>query len=599
MDSKELIVKFRLPSYIKGKSFADASKAINKRFEGRNDITSKNTKNELLTRLANAQEYTKSQQSEQIHAPEEVTEGQGYNEGQMFAGGFQAPSGNLPNSVGYSFNNNPTMSMDAASGNTGTSGMSNAAYGMLGSLAGQLGNSLKGNSPTSHSGLMTDKENKNEQAYEGVKSAVATAIPIAGLFKGVESLGKGLGQSIGGDKGGDIAQGFFDPFSNVMRKDTNAGEKALSVLDPVVAGIITNKKNDARRRKLMSKDSLQANSTFDDTQSYATGGPIEEYYAKNNPYFMTNPGMIPTGDYYQDLQLTPRNTAPLESINYLNPVGVNDIQRPNTNLSTSLPLQNTNVSGPSITDQALYGAKKIGNFINDNGANALRYAPLLANAYQLSKLKKPKIDRLDRLTNRYKPEYVDERQLQNIAGNEMTNSINAITQSGGSQGAVRNSILASALNKSKALSEAYVNATAANRATNDRGQQFDLGVDQVNLNQSNTEKENYARDMGNYDTQKSKLISQLGNDVGQIGKEQVFKKYPKLMGLRYDSNGEYFIKPDGTKLTAQQIKAQNPGLTPSELNELLKQEGYTSNAKGGFLKTSLEHVNQMYMKRKK
>lgn len=579
MDSKQLIAKYKLPSYIKGKSFADASKAINAKFKDRNDIASKNTKNELLTRLAHAQEYLKSQEAEQIHAPEEVTEGQVYNEGQMFAGGFQAPSGNLPSSIGYSFNNSPSMSMGSADVASGNSGMSNAAYGAIGSIAGQIGNSLKSNSPTAHNQLMTDSEKKNETAYEGVKSAVATAIPIAGLFKGVESLGKGLGQSVGGDKGGDIAQGFLDPFSNVMRKDTNVGEKALSLLDPVVAGFITNKKNNERRNKLMSKNSLAANSTFDDTEAYANGGPIDGWYNQNNPYFMIDPG----------------STVPTEPLNLV-PKGLSASQLPSTSLR-NIPVQNINV--PSLTDQALYGAEKVGNFVNDNGANALRYAPTIANAYQLSKLKKPKQERLDRLSNRYNPEYVDERQLQNIAGNEMTNSINAISETGASQGAVRNSILASALNKSKALSEAYANASATNRATNDRAQQFNLGIDQVNLNQSNTEKENFARDMGNYDTQKSKLISQLGNDIGQIGKEQVFKKYPKLMGLRYDSNGEYFIKPDGTKLTAQQIKAQNPNLTQQELNQLLKDNNINTNSKGGFLQSNvISHINKMYVNRK-
>ncbi len=62
--SKEqsLMKQFNLPDYIRGKSFAEASKAINSKFEDRNDKASLKTKNELLQRLADAQEYLKMQQ---------------------------------------------------------------------------------------------------------------------------------------------------------------------------------------------------------------------------------------------------------------------------------------------------------------------------------------------------------------------------------------------------------------------------------------------------------------------------------------------------------------------------------------------------------
>ena len=71
MKSQELITKFKLPGYIAGLSFADASKKIDSKFKDRNDIISKKTKEELLGRLSQAQEYLKAQQ--QI---EEVPENQ-------------------------------------------------------------------------------------------------------------------------------------------------------------------------------------------------------------------------------------------------------------------------------------------------------------------------------------------------------------------------------------------------------------------------------------------------------------------------------------------------------------------------------------------
>lgn len=59
---KEIIKSFNLPGYVKGKTFADASKAIEKKFEGRNDKASLDTKQEFLERLASAQENVRGPQ---------------------------------------------------------------------------------------------------------------------------------------------------------------------------------------------------------------------------------------------------------------------------------------------------------------------------------------------------------------------------------------------------------------------------------------------------------------------------------------------------------------------------------------------------------
>lgn len=66
----DILKQFNLPSYIKNKSFAEASKAIDKKFESRNDKYSKDTKQELLERLAQAQEYLKMQEGLQTMSQE-------------------------------------------------------------------------------------------------------------------------------------------------------------------------------------------------------------------------------------------------------------------------------------------------------------------------------------------------------------------------------------------------------------------------------------------------------------------------------------------------------------------------------------------------
>ena len=187
------------------------------------------------------------------------------------------------------------------------------------------------------------------------------------------------------------------------------------------------------------------------------------------------------------------------------------------------------------------------SYIKDNAGNIARYAPIAANAYQLSQLKKPQGERLDRLENRYKPEYVDEAALQNIANQTMNNSVNAVGQSGASQGQLRSSIIGSQLQRTKALSDAYNNAAAQNRATNDRAQTFNADIDQVNLNQSNSEKDINARNRGAYDTEKSKLIGKIGENIGSVGTEQAYKKIA-LTTTGYSWLGEFQkMNPNATK----------------------------------------------------
>lgn len=193
---------------------------------------------------------------------------------------------------------------------------------------------------------------------------------------------------------------------------------------------------------------------------------------------------------------------------------------------------------------ALAGGK---NFVKNDLGSALRYAAPLTDAYQLSQLKKPQGERLDRLDNTYVPRYADESRQQNIADQELSNTVNSIQQSGASQGQARASILGAQLNKTKALSSAYAQTESTNAQQDAMKQQFKLGVDQTNLSQSNAEKENIARDKGAYDTEKSKLISSLGESTGDIGKEERFKKMTKGM-FGYDTNGKYVIGEDGGKL---------------------------------------------------
>lgn len=194
--------------------------------------------------------------------------------------------------------------------------------------------------------------------------------------------------------------------------------------------------------------------------------------------------------------------------------------------------------------------KKAKEWIGDNKGDIMRYAPVAMNAYQLSKLKKPKEESLARLNTRYDRQFADESTYQNLVREETNANRSAILNTtGGSAAAARANLLGSQLNSTKALSDAYSKIADINRGENRQAQDFNLRVDTTNLNQSNMENDINARNKGNYDTQKSKLLAELGNNIGDIGKEELFKKYPELMGSYYDSKGR-LIK------TKEQLEAE-------------------------------------------
>ena len=198
-------------------------------------------------------------------------------------------------------------------------------------------------------------------------------------------------------------------------------------------------------------------------------------------------------------------------------------------------------------------ASKVGKYVKDNYGNALRYAPVAMNAHQLAKMGKPEVETLDRLGNKYNPQYMDEKALTNQINAETNYTANALANaSNGSLGSLSNNILGMQLNKTKALSDAYSKVADVNRNEDKTAQEFNLGVDQVNLNQSNNEKDINAKNRGAFKTERSKLLGQIGNDLGNIGKEQVYKKLAgKAFGYSYD--GEYLLKPDGSRVSEEEL----------------------------------------------
>jgi hypothetical protein len=197
-------------------------------------------------------------------------------------------------------------------------------------------------------------------------------------------------------------------------------------------------------------------------------------------------------------------------------------------------------------------SNKAKKFIGENIGDAMRLAPVAMNAYQLSKLKKPQGFQYNTLNNRYVPQYVDEAQMQRIIDQEGNNQIAAISQLGGSEGATRNAILGIGANKMRGLSDAYANAAAQNRAQDSAAQQFNLGVDSQNAAIRNKAIDELRGDQGAYDSAKSKLISSIGTDVGEIGKEKNASDAAIAM-FGYTRKGKYVVDKNGNKVSPETL----------------------------------------------
>jgi hypothetical protein len=572
MKEKSIMEQFNLPSYTKGKSFAEASKAISDKFKDRNDPESKSTHDELQGRLQEAQEHVKSkmQAASAPSSPEEGGAGAPAPEQapmHNMPDGSQMPGeqheeyaygGSLPTEKGQlsaaqhlnmlagggpmygahinDFDPNKgigyrTATEDIARGNTG-----------LGLEQFQGNTSLT--SPSSITpppglnkteGLETALDGAGEKAGPGAGAVVAaagtalslgkkafgpTGIDTSGNTAAPEVPGAGMAAATGAIEGAS-AGAAFGPWGAAIGGGIGA-----------IAGGIGGKKakNDAMeaQRNVSYKDHRIATSDYKmggllDQNQFLVGGDLDEY---GNPIQERQMGFV------EGFGAPMSNALPKET---------------NDNAYYAGEADKKAASDKSILDNA----KK-----SYNSGELLRYAPVVANAAQLLGLKKPGEERLDRMGNKYEESRFDEQAMQNLVKEDVAGNRNAIlSSSGGSGSTARANLLASQYKGTQAISDGYLKGTAINAGEREKAQKFDMSVDQINIGQSNAEKDINAKNKGAYQSQKSALIAQLGQDLGGIGQEELFKKYPELMGLDYNSKGQFSAKLLADKVKAAELKA--------------------------------------------
>lgn len=573
-----IIKSFNLPSYIKDKSFAEASKAIQKKFEDREDMYAKQTMEELLGRLQQAQEFVKEQnktpeqkQMEQMQIQQQQMQAQ-QGQDPMQQGQQEMPQmqEGLQQQLAQMQQGQPGIEQQGAQQQMAMGGFADSTFGK-GLQEGATSEETSG-SIGAGIGMATTALDFGQQVFGKAN------VDMSG--NGGEEKISGGGAALSGVTKGAAAGQTLGPW----------GMAAGAVLGGVSGIIGAGKHNKTLAQAQTNKIHRGYNQAMNE---YSTGGPLNSI----DPNLFKIPA-IPnfTGtsdDYHTDNSINIK--MPSLATNPINGNPTTKNKKTNNTYYDYYKNKNNNDIDASVYGAAPYkgtikpieyneekdvnnptGRSKVGkglDWLGKNAGNIARYAPVGMNAYQLSKLKKPEVERLNKLDNRYKNQYVDERNLQNSV-NEGFNQSSATEGSGGSLSRYSTISRANQLNKAKALSNAYMKAADINRNENKTGQQFNRSTDQFNISQDNAERDINARNRAAYDNQKSKFLSKIGTQVGQIGKEQVYNKQAKKL-YGYNQNGEltnpqavnegakkldYTIEPngmfkhkDGSILTAKEM----------------------------------------------
>lgn len=584
--------EMNLPNYIKNKSFAEASKLINNKFKDRNDKPSLETKKVLLDRLANAQETLKAQKEAELNkineafkinsqqpVDGEVPQGmeQFVPQNQMFLGGLfgQNEMGNLTGgNQGIASAAGPGAAMGAmslyglsqgvgASPNKNVTALNGVMQGaMTGSMFGPIGTGI-GAIAGLGAGILGGNKAQREQARIAKNNAIM-------YNKGVSEEYAYGGKINMLSNGGSF--GFQIPASSKRSDDPNYFKKDVVGSADYNTNIIQNlhdslgitsdtpgygsawgqKSDNAFREwqknnqpdkyvnnvKTFGKNYSLFNTPADNnTNTIGRGKVIAENYFNpkvglKNKELM---GLTPQGYKYNGAE-TPDTTGLVKpEVPFVEPTGV--LQSMENYYKTS-PNNINNVNNGIITPKKDYS--QVGN-------DLLRMSPVLSNFMQLKGMKAPKAVSYAPLRNTLKYDPIDEARQEKIISQEANKQLNAITQAGGSQGAFRNAITSVGLNSMLAR-----NAAAMNTESQNREQRLKIQDNQQRVNEYNNQMQNKAiderrMDLGNYDTQKSKFIGQIGSDLGEIGKERAFAtKAGQMFG--YDENGKYLLGPNGTKV---------------------------------------------------
>lgn len=585
----DLIKQFNLPSYVKGKSFSEASKLIIDKFKDREDKISKNTMAELLGRLKEAQEYTKEKE-------------QASNTNNFFLGGITDMIGGTGVEAG---------GVENVTEGVGPGGYMKAAEGAIG-----IGNQLFGKVDSTKLDPNAKSISAGEGAIGGTMKGAQAGMSFGPLGAAIGGIAGGIGGIVGAKKqndainqskadaghlkrnkemrnfkdGGNLTDPKKDKSIHLPSDENPARENSLRLkyakskkLDAIqLGGFEDQKSSDSAWRKARDehyqntykefragKTGNSPNSKLSQTdpaykefwkktkadwyknnprkvneivQDYAINGPAGKEQGVEFNNNIKNSFELPQGalasnesDFSKGGKINKYffgGRPKVSSVNELPELGLNG--RPIVSGVNELESQGTTFSPESMLKESSNNAfstkgtsptikedkkNKAMEWLDKNKWDIGRAAPAIANVAQLLSMKKPQKETLAKLGNRYQKQLTDEQGLVNTINNAFSSDL-ASESSGGSRGRLAANARAIQRDKARAISEGYKSLSAENRQEGRTKQGFDSNIDQFNVRVSHKEDENYAKDLGAYNTEKSKLIGAIGENVGDFSKER-------------------------------------------------------------------------------
>jgi len=527
----DIIKKHNLPSYIKGKTFSEASKLIQKKFGDRNDPESIQTRDEMLGRLRDAQESVKqAQQPAQMEGAPNQSMGSNELLNQHFGGGLMGLG---------------SAASGAATAAKGVAGATKAASTIGADIAGGAADAL----------ASSDGEGVDPMGL--VSMFTGSDIDQSGdVLPNVPSVGSSVASSA---MAGASAGASFGPYGAAIGAVVGGG-----------AGLVTglsdkNRATDMTKVYDMKQSRARETDIGDDNDNGADNTGAENQNALAGGGYVSGPGPglgmpvqdgSPLSNYMNKMRMP--NVNPVDQLGEANDIPWDAHNKQENSFSDMTePMQ----KAPAIQREDGYNVTAGGSIDGqDDGpvdakkknkmplASYLRYAPIASNAAQLLALKKPEEVRSGRSTARYEEQLVDEKAMQNVvAQGNSSNRRAIIANSEGSGSTARANLLASGVSNTKALSDAHAQAAAMNRAEVSKGQMYNDKVDDYNRSRDDQDRLVNEQNQAGFENQRSSLIAGLANSGAKVGKEELMKKYPELMGMDYDMLANYLAKAKAAK----------------------------------------------------
>lgn len=545
-----------LPKKYAGKTPAKILELIDKTFKDRNDGPSLGTKKDFIDKVTQAQELFKEElqsmnQSMQTNSQEvpdlmngQIPQGMEQFMPNQFAYGDSIDPDSIRLSGQGSFIPNQHQGGTPSRGEVSSSkGMSSGTMGVLGALGNTAGRIM-----SNRSGSSTIAGDSNDNAIvDGVKDTVATVGgPIFQLFRGIQKFGQGAGNMVGGEVGAGISD-VFSPeestIANFKDSDLSFGEKLLGTV-PILGGVLAHRQQKKREEAAKKKEILsQVNqiSPLLNNQNY-----FYNYGGKLNKYPWGTPNIKNPNPYDPELF-----NMVVRDPNAFN-VGISGIRQQN-NLEGA-PIS---VKQPSEEMKDSLFRVKNGKGLDEGagtriGTTLLETAPIITNAIQLAKMKRAKPFSYNTVGTRITAPQIDENSAYNLTSNELNNQINLISQMGGSEGAVRSSILGAGLNRTKALGQLLNQTRAQNAMMKLQADQANLQTDLQNVAIRNRAIDERRGDDAAYESNKSALISAIGEDIGKFGRTLADREIAKkITGYRWD--GTYVRDSQGNVVSDTEL----------------------------------------------